>query len=70
MAEPASKDTHELIDELDMCCGGRKKCPKIAAFSDGSFEISDVDQPGGPLRLTGKQAALMATWLGVKLRGR
>jgi hypothetical protein len=50
-------------DSLTLCCHG-KKCPTITQ-KDGAFVLADEGQS---VALSREQAALLAMWLGVKLR--
>lgn len=38
----------KLIHQETMCCG-RKRCPTVKVFDDGSIEISDDDAENGSI---------------------
>lgn len=55
-------DTHTL----DLCCGGKRKCPVLREDSEG-FLIEDKEQSADPIRLTREQAERVASWLAERL---
>lgn len=58
----------ETREILDMCCGGKKKCPVLhvdhSDAGDGDIVIADLDQSPAPIRLTREQAMQVHAWLG------
>lgn len=62
MSERETAAVPTVVDELDLCCKG-KKCPKIRLLSTGEVEVFDAEAGGAPVRFTAEQASALRAFL-------